>query len=66
VYTSDDGGKNWGYLSTRGMKEVRPARCIACRRGIMRRTGQAGKYAPVLRDMVAKFVGEEAFVGPVY
>ena len=35
-------------------------------RGIMRRTGQAGKYAPVLRDMVARFAGEKALEGPVH
>jgi hypothetical protein len=35
-------------------------------RGIMRRTGQAGKYAPVLRDMVAKYAGEKALEGPVH
>ena len=34
--------------------------------GIMRRTGQAGKYAPVLRDMVARFAGEQALEGPVH
>jgi hypothetical protein len=32
----------------------------------MRRTGQAGKYAPVLRDMVARFAGEKALEGPVH
>ena len=36
------------------------------RRGLMRRTGQAGKYAPVLRDMVARLDGEEALKGPVH
>jgi 5,5'-dehydrodivanillate O-demethylase len=36
------------------------------RKGIMRRTGQAGKYAPVLRDMVARFDGEQALEGPVH
>jgi len=40
----------WGYM----------------RKGIMRRTGQAGKYAPVLRDMVAEHEGEEALSGPVH
>ena len=35
-------------------------------KGIMRRTGQAGKYAPVLRDMVARFEGEKALEGPVH
>ena len=35
-------------------------------KGIMRRTGQAGKYAPVLRDLVAKYLGEEALQGPVH
>ena len=35
-------------------------------RGIMRRTGQAGKYAPVLRDMVTRFAGEKALEGPVH
>jgi len=36
------------------------------RRGLMRRTGHAGKYAPVLREMVAKMDGEEALQGPVH
>lgn len=36
------------------------------RRGIMRRTGQAGKYATVLREMVARFEGEKALQGPVH
>jgi 5,5'-dehydrodivanillate O-demethylase len=36
------------------------------RRGIMRRTGQAGKYAPVLWDMVAKYEGAKALEGPVH
>jgi 5,5'-dehydrodivanillate O-demethylase oxygenase subunit len=36
------------------------------RRGIMRRIGQAGKYAPVLWDMVAKYEGEKALEGPVH
>jgi 5,5'-dehydrodivanillate O-demethylase len=36
------------------------------RRGLMRRTGAAGKYAPVLRDMVARLDGEEALKGPVH
>ncbi len=36
------------------------------RKGLMRRTGQAGKYAPVLRDMVARFQGEQALDGPVH
>jgi 5,5'-dehydrodivanillate O-demethylase len=36
------------------------------RKGIMRRTGQAGKYAPVLREMVARFEGEKALEGPVH
>jgi 5,5'-dehydrodivanillate O-demethylase len=36
------------------------------RKGLMRRTGQAGKYAPVLREMVAKFEGEQALQGPVH
>jgi len=36
------------------------------RKGLMRRTGQAGKYAPVLREMVAKFEGEQALEGPVH
>jgi 5,5'-dehydrodivanillate O-demethylase oxygenase subunit len=36
------------------------------RRGIMRRTGQAGKYAPVLWDMLAKYEGEKALEGPVH
>ena len=40
----------WGYM----------------RKGIMRRTGQAGKYAPVLRDMVAEHEGAEALLGPVH
>jgi 5,5'-dehydrodivanillate O-demethylase len=35
-------------------------------KGIMRRTGQAGKYAPVLREMVARFEGEQALAGPVH
>ncbi len=35
-------------------------------KSLMRRTGQAGKYAPVLRDMVAQFEGEKALEGPVY
>jgi 5,5'-dehydrodivanillate O-demethylase len=35
-------------------------------KGIMRRTGQAGKYAPVLHDMVARFAGEKALEGPVH
>jgi 5,5'-dehydrodivanillate O-demethylase len=35
-------------------------------KGIMRRTGQAGKYAPVLRDMVARFASEKALEGPVH
>jgi 5,5'-dehydrodivanillate O-demethylase oxygenase subunit len=35
-------------------------------RSLMRRTGQAGKYAPVLRDMVARFAGEKALEGPVH
>jgi 5,5'-dehydrodivanillate O-demethylase len=35
-------------------------------RGLMRRTGQAGKYAPVLREMVAKFAGAQALEGPVH
>ena len=35
-------------------------------KGIMRRTGQSGKYAPVLRDMVARFDGEQALEGPVH
>tara|TARA_B100001013_G_scaffold83639_1_gene45620 strand:- start:64 stop:1353 length:1290 start_codon:yes stop_codon:yes gene_type:complete len=36
------------------------------RKGLMRRTGQAGKYAPVLREMVARMDGEEALNGPVH
>ena len=36
------------------------------RSGMMRRTSQAGKYAPVLREMVAKFEGEKALEGPVH
>ena len=36
------------------------------RKGLMRRTGQAGKYAPVLREMVARLDGEEALQGPVH
>ncbi len=36
------------------------------RRGLMRRTSAAGKYAPVLREMVAKLDGEEALKGPVH
>jgi hypothetical protein len=36
------------------------------RKGLMRRTGQAGKYAPVLREMVAKFEGEQVLEGPVH
>jgi hypothetical protein len=32
----------------------------------MRRTGQAGKYAPVLRDMVEQFEGKQALEGPVH
>jgi len=36
------------------------------RKGLMRRTGQAGKYAPVLREMVAKFEGEQALEEPVH
>jgi 5,5'-dehydrodivanillate O-demethylase len=36
------------------------------RKGIMRRTGQAGKYAPVLRELVATYEGEEALRGPVH
>ena len=36
------------------------------RKGLMRRTMAAGKYAPVLRDMVAKLDGEEALKGPVH
>ena len=40
----------WGYM----------------RKGIMRRTGQAGKYAPVLRVMVAEHEGAEALLGPVH
>jgi 5,5'-dehydrodivanillate O-demethylase oxygenase subunit len=35
-------------------------------KGIMRRTGQAGKYAPILREMVARHEGEEALAGPVH
>jgi 5,5'-dehydrodivanillate O-demethylase oxygenase subunit len=35
-------------------------------KGIMRRTGQAGKYAPILREMVARYEGEEALAGPVH
>jgi 5,5'-dehydrodivanillate O-demethylase len=35
-------------------------------KGLMRRTGQAGKYAPVLREMVAKYEGEAALAGPVH
>ena len=35
-------------------------------RSLMRRTGQAGKYAPVLRDMVAQFEGRQALEGPVH
>jgi 5,5'-dehydrodivanillate O-demethylase len=40
----------WGYM----------------RKGIMRRTGQAGKYATVLRELVARFEGQEALQGPVH
>lgn len=36
------------------------------RKVIMRRTGQAGKYAPVLRAMVARFDGEQALEGPIH
>ncbi len=36
------------------------------RRGLMRRTGGAAKYAPVLREMVARLDGEEALQGPVH
>ncbi|MCI0859420.1 MAG: Rieske 2Fe-2S domain-containing protein [Chloroflexi bacterium] len=36
------------------------------RRGLMRRTGGAAKYAPVLREMVARFDGEAALQGPVH
>jgi 5,5'-dehydrodivanillate O-demethylase len=35
-------------------------------KGIMRRTGQAGKYAPILREMVARYEGEQALAGPVH
>ena len=35
-------------------------------KGLMRRTGQAGKYAPVLREMVEKFEGAAALAGPVH
>lgn len=36
------------------------------KKGLMRRTGQAGKYAPVLREMVARLEGEQALEGPVH
>ena len=36
------------------------------RKGLMRRTGQAGKYAPVLREMVSTFEGKQALEGPVH
>jgi 5,5'-dehydrodivanillate O-demethylase len=36
------------------------------RKGLMRRTGQAGKYATVLREMVAKLEGDQALQGPVH
>ena len=36
------------------------------RRGLMRRTGGAAKYSPVLREMVARFDGEAALQGPVH
>lgn len=35
-------------------------------KGIMRRTGQAGKYAPILREMVARYEGEQVLAGPVH
>ena len=36
------------------------------RKGLMRRSSQAGKYAPVLREMAAKLEGEAALEGPVH
>lgn len=36
------------------------------RRGLVRRTGAAGKYAPVLREMIQKMEPEQVLDGPVF